>query len=390
MSSLSSLAKRLIGGDPDLWPEGNVSPTRLGWLDVPRMISDQAKTLNEWASTIEQDQIVLLGMGGSSLGPAVLETVLDTTGNGAKDRRRLVVLDTTDPATIASVDFSNSFMLVSSKSGSTLEVHTLLAHAMSLVSDPSRYAVITDPGTVLESMANEKGFSRAWINPADIGGRYSVLSYFGMVPAALIGYDVAELAALALETDVEEAVDLGHGIGQAALGGRDKVTITVPEAFRSFGLWVEQIIAESTGKQGKGAIPIPTTQDEPGEDRHQIALSPKDAKDLASEFYRWELATPITGHVLGIDPFNEPNVAESKHNTSEVLDNLPLPKLESSGPEELEGWLRSNVNSGDYVSIQAYLPFGQDRALEALRRKVRDMLGGVAATVGYGPRFLHS
>ncbi len=390
MSDLSTLAKRLVDRDVDLWPAGNVAPTRLGWLEVPRMIMDQAKALTDWSAQIEQDQVVLLGMGGSSLGPAVLEAALAATGAGPKDRRRLVVLDTTDPATIASVDFSRSFMLVSSKSGTTLEVHTLLAHARSAVPDPARYAVITDPGTPLESLAASEGFSKVWTNPPDIGGRYSVLSFFGMVPAALIGYDVAELASLALDTDVEEAVALGHDMGRASLSARDKVTVVVPEEFRSFGLWVEQIIAESTGKMGKGCVPVPTTQSEPGDDRHPVAVSPTRPADLASEFYRWELATPIAGHVLGIDPFDEPNVAESKHNTAQVLDSLPLPEVETMAPAELDGWLSETVGEGDYVSLQAYLPFGQDSALEALRRRIRDQHHHMAVTAGYGPRFLHS
>lgn len=390
MSELSTLAKRLLGHDPDLWPTGNVAPGRLGWLDVPRTLLDDARNLTRWAAGIEQDQIVLLGMGGSSLGPAVLEAALEATGGRGAGGRRLVVLDTTDPETIASVDFGSSFMLVSSKSGTTLEVHALLAHASSLVPDPKRYAAITDPGTPLETLATSRGFARTWLNPPDIGGRYSVLSYFGMVPAALIGYDVAELAARALDADVEEAVALGHDIGRDALAGRDKVTIVVNEDFRSFGLWVEQIVAESTGKQGKGCVPVPTTEEEPGDDRHRVPLSLSSPAELATEFYRWELATPIAGHVLGIDPFDEPNVAESKHNTAEVLENLPLPDVPGVDPSTLEPWLTENCRPGDYVSLQAYLPFGQDAALEGARRRIRDHLGGCAVTAGYGPRFLHS
>ncbi len=394
MTDLSTLSKRLIARDYDLWPKGNVAPNRMGWLDVPKLISQQSKEILKWADQIEQTSVVLLGMGGSSLGPAVLEAILDNySTNSHKPRpngRTLTVCDTTDPTTISKVDFTNSYFLISSKSGSTLEVHTLLAHALSIQPDPSRYCVITDPGTELERLADEKGFSKCWTNPSDIGGRYSVLSYFGMIPAALIGYDIGELANLALDVDVEEAVALGHDMGMASLEGRDKVTIKVPHIYSSFGLWVEQIIAESTGKAGKGCIPVPTTVDEVGDDRLHVELSLDTPSDLAAQFYKWELATPIAGHVLGIDPFDEPNVAESKHNTNEVLANLPLPERPLNTPGDLSEFLRTNLRSGDYVSIQAYLPFGQDANLDHLRQSISTNNNSVAVTAGYGPRFLHS
>lgn len=387
------LLKRLTGRDTSLWPEGNVAANRLGWLDVPRRLAAEAADLAAWAKTIDQPTVVLLGMGGSSLGPEVLEASLAATGSPGgpgTGRRRLVVCDTTDPTTVDAVDLSDAFVLVSSKSGTTLEPNVLLAHAWSRLPDPSRYAAITDPGTPLADLAADRGFNRTFANPPDIGGRYSVLSYFGMVPAALIGYDVTDLADRALSADGEEAVELGLAMGDAARAGQDKVTIVVPESYRSFGLWVEQLIAESTGKHGVGCIPVPTTEHESGPDRHVVELSPASPLDLAGEFYRWELATAVAGHVLGIDPFDEPNVAESKKNTNDVLASLPLPATPTVGPAEVRGWLAEQVHPGDYVSIQAYLPFGNDAALERLRRGVRDALGGTAVTAGYGPRFLHS
>ena len=383
----ASLAQRLVGRDASLWPEGNVSPNRLGFLDVPRRMASEAADLVAWAAGIEQSTVILLGMGGSSLGPAVLEAV--QAAHGATGRR-LIVCDTTDPTTVGALDFSDAFVLVSSKSGTTLEPNVLLAHAWSKLADPSRYAVITDPGTRLAALGRERGFHRVFENPPDIGGRYSVLSYFGIVPAALIGYDVAGLCERALAADFTEAAELGLAMGEAAQAGQDKVTITVPEAFGSLGLWVEQLIAESTGKRGTGCIPVPTTQPESGPDRHQVALDLHEPLDLGEQFYRLELAIPIAGHVLGIDPFDEPNVAESKANTNKVLAALPLPPLETAAGAGALEWLSATVRPGDYVSLQAYVPFGQDAALEALRRRVRDHLGGMAVTAGYGPRFLHS
>lgn len=384
------LVERLLARDATLWPEGNVSPHRLGWLDVPRRMAAEAPDLASWAAGVDQQKVVLLGMGGSSLGPAVLEGVLEASGTAPTGRRRLVVCDTTHPATVGSIDFSDAFVLVSSKSGTTLEPQVLLAHAWTQLPDPRRYAAITDPGTPLAKLAAERGFARCFENPPDLGGRYSVLSYFGMVPAALIGYDVAELCERGLGADLTEAAGLGMAMGEDARAGRDKVTIVTPQAFSSFGLWVEQLIAESTGKRGTGCVPVPTNDPEAGPDRHVVPLHPQAPADLGEQFYRWEAAVAVCGHVLGIDPFDEPNVAESKQNTKDVLSRLPLPQLDTADPAGVLAWLSETVKPGDYVSLQAYLPFGLDEGLADLRRRVRDHLGGAPVTVGYGPRFLHS
>ena len=210
------------------------------------------------------------------------------------------------------------------------------------------------------------------------------------MPAALLGYDVAALCDAALDVNRAAAVELGVAMGEAARDGRDKATIKVPPPFAAFGLWVEQLIAESTGKSGTGCVPVPTTEVEVGSDRFEVAVHIGRAVELGAEFFRWELATAAAGHVLGIDPFNEPNVAESKANTARVLDGLPLPELAAISPKELLGRLKAIIGPGDYVSLQAYQPYGQSQVLEALRRRVRDQLGGIAVTAGYGPRFLHS
>ncbi len=384
----SRLLDALVARDGSLWPAGNVSAQRLGWLEVPEHLERQAAELASWAQGIEQPDVVLLGMGGSSLGPAVLEAV---RGAGGPARgRRLVVCDTTHPVTVGALDFSDAFVLVSSKSGTTLEPNVLLAHAWSQMDDPSRYAAITDPGTPLAQLAAQRGFARCFENQPDIGGRYSVLSYFGMVPAALMGYDVAALCRRALQVERLEAVALGMTLGEEARAGHDKVTVVVPEALGAFGLWVEQLIAESTGKHGTGCVPVPTTVPEEGADRHVVTLHVQEAEDLAEQFYRWELAVAVCGHVLGIDPFDEPNVAESKKNTNDMLGALPLPEVPTADPDLVLDWLEANSEPGDYVSLQAYLPFGHDAELESLRRAVRDRLGGMAVTAGYGPRFLHS
>jgi len=409
---VTELLARLEARDASLWADGNVSATRLGWLDMPERMAGEAADLEAWARSIDADRVVLLGMGGSSLGPEVLRA--------AARSDRLLVCDTTDPATLAAVPLEDSFFLISSKSGTTLEPNVLLAHAWEHVPDGSRFAAITDPGTPLDELATERGFARVFRNPPDIGGRYSVLSYFGLVPAALMGYDIGGLCDRAAGVDRKAAVDLGVMMGEAARSGRDKVTITVPPGpMASFGLWLEQLIAESTGKRGTGCVPVPTTEAEDGEDRFEVAINVGDPVELGAEFMRWEIATAIAGHVLAIDPFDEPNVTESKENTKKVLANLPLPPAKADPPARLLPWLKEHFEPGDYVSLQVYLPYpwarpaagadheprrdsgrdgghdggrdtGERATLERLRRKVRNALEGAPVTAGYGPRFLHS
>ncbi len=382
--SAEKLAELIIARDASVWPQPNVSPTRLGWTDIHHRLASQAADITAWAQTVDADRIVLIGMGGSSLGPEVLRAAVAD--------QRLFVLDTTDPATVASVPTEGSLFLVSSKSGGTLEVRSLLAHVWGKVPDGSRFAAITDPGTELEGIARDRNFAKVFVNDPDIGGRYSVLSYFGLVPAALLGYDLDVLLERAQSVDPVAAVRLGIEIANAALAGRDKLTIRVPEQFAEFGLWVEQLVAESTGKRGVGVVPVPTTQTETGPDRHLVEVHLQDPVDLGAEFLRWELATSAMGHVLGIDPFDEPNVTESKNNTKRVLDDLangPLPSLPTQAPGDVAGWLAESVRPGDYVSVQAYLPYGSEKGMESLRRRI-SAATGAATTAGYGPRFLHS
>jgi hypothetical protein len=382
------LLERLQRGSTTLWPAGTVASSRLGWLESPKEMEREANDLRRWADTIDQEVVILLGMGGSALGAAVLSAF--AASFDGLNGRRLIVCDTTDPSTVAGTPFEDAFILVASKSGTTLEASVLFDYARTRQRDPRRYAVITDSGTPLAQRAKVMRVNRVFENRADIGGRYSVLSYFGMVPAALLGYDVAELAGRALEGDHHEAVDLGVRLARAALEGRDKATILLEGTARPFGLWVEQIIAESTGKLGRGIVPVPTDEPESGEDREPVRVVFAAAHELGAAFYRFEIATAIAGHVLDLDPFDEPNVAESKANTDRMLAALPLPARSAEQPGMLAPFLDDEARPGDYVSIQAYLPYGSAAELELLRKKIRDDHAGIAVTAGYGPRFLHS
>jgi Phosphoglucose isomerase len=381
------LAARIMGRDDAVWPIPNVSKTRLGWTDIHNRLRHEIPALVEWAATITAKHVVLIGMGGSSLGPEVLRSAVGST--------RLFVLDTTDPLTVDRMPADDTVFLISSKSGGTLEVRSLLAHAWSKVSDPSRYVAITDPGTELEGIANERKFGKVFVNDPNIGGRYSVLSYFGLVPAALLGYDVEALLQSARDVDLVASARLGIEVAHAAMAGRNKLTISVPPAFASFGLWVEQLIAESTGKRGVGVVPVPVVAGSPneqGEDRHHVSALLSTPTDLGGAFLHWEVATAAMGHVLGIDPFDEPNVTESKNNTKRVLDGLaegPLPVIDSVNSDAVAGWLSETVRPGDYICVQAYLPYGSEAGLAALRGRLTKQFGA-ATTAGFGPRFLHS
>jgi hypothetical protein len=324
----------------------------------------------------------------------------------------------------------DALFVVSSKSGTTLETDCLMRHFWARSGRGAQFVAVTDPGTPLGSLAAERGFRRVFVNPADIGGRYSALSLFGLVPAALAGVAVGRLLergramarACGSEVPVAEhpGAWLGAVLGEAALHGRDKLTFVLPPDVAGFGLWVEQLVAESTGKEGRGILPV---VGEPlgdaavyGDDRLFVHLGRRghgDADvdrrlaalagaghpvvrfeiesldDLGGEFYRWEFATAVAGAILRINAFDQPNVAESKTNTLAVLAGGAAPAPAASAAEVQA--LLGGVRPGDYVALLAYLPptAEHERRLDALRVRLRDRLR-VATTGGFGPRYLHS
>jgi transaldolase/glucose-6-phosphate isomerase len=439
---------------------------RLGWVDIARVMEPELRNLANFANDVRMQgytDVVLLGMGGSSLGPEVLAA---TFGKQA-GFPALRVLDSTDPAALLAteraVDLNHTLFIVASKSGSTLETLSHFNYFYAVVKGlkgeqqaARDFIAITDPGSSLDASAFP--FRHVFRNPPDIGGRYSALSYFGLVPAALMGIDVNALldSALAMTTacgkDVPAAQNpglvLGAILGAGAQQGRDKITIIASPPIATVGLWIEQLIAESTGKEGRGLLPV---ANEPlgvpqvyGTDRLFVYLRMEEGFDpaqdealsklegagqpvvwlrlanryaLGGEFYRWEVATAIAGHFLNINPFDEPNVQESKDNTKRILAEFerqgrftPLTPLVTDGGVrvaatgdtanavrgitsvmQLKSALLKVAKPGDYVAIMAYLPptAENDALLQHLRVAFRDA-GKVATTVGYGPRFLHS
>jgi transaldolase/glucose-6-phosphate isomerase len=413
---------RIWRKDHTVWrPDPAEIDNRLGWLDLSSQMRTHVHDLQHFANEVTQDGFdtaVLLGMGGSSLAPEVLRETLGVR-DGFLD---LMVLDTTHPAAIArldaSLDLARTLFIVSSKSGGTIETLSQFAHFYERTGrNGDQFVAITDPGSPLEALAGTRGARRVFLNPPDIGGRYSALSLFGLVPGALIGADLNELLepaygmACACGASVPLAEDPGAWLaavlGEAARSGRDKLTVLLPDELAGLGAWIEQLIAESTGKDGKGIVPV---VNEPvglaeayGSDRLFVAYGDPDelaaleargdpvvrltAGDLGAEFFRWEFATAVAGAVLGIHPFDQPNVEEAKRATKEVLG---AGAHEAPGTDGL-GTLLGSLESRDYVAIQAFVDPTREnvQVLERARLAIRDR-HKVAVTVGFGPRFLHS
>lgn len=463
--------------DPFLWksdPEHRrIIEKSLGWLTAPRLTLERLEELQAFVDEVRNQGIkhaVALGMGGSSLCPDVCRATFGT----APGFLELHVLDSTVPASVAHVakvaDPAETLYLVSSKSGGTVETLSFYKYFRHLVEEKKgerageNFVAITDPGTSLERLAGERGFRKVFPGQPDIGGRYSALSNFGMVPAALAGVDVralltragemAQACGPAVPARENPGVSLGVVLAEAALAGRNKLTFIMSPSFYTFADWVEQLIAESTGKEGLGIVPIvrehleapegygndrlfvymklasETNKKIDGMLRHLEAAGHLVVRielwgnhDLGREFFRWEVATATAGALLGINPFDQPNVQESKDNTNRLLAQLSATGgleeethlSESEGvmfycdaarrsgptgtqvieeprmmPDCLAAFL-SQAQSGNYVAILPYLDpsSGHRAALQAIRMSLRNGLG-LATTLGFGPRYLHS
>jgi glucose-6-phosphate isomerase len=457
------LVSRIWKRDPIVWAAGPGSKdeqsirTRLGWLDVGETMAGHLAAVQSLADEVRADglnAVYLLGMGGSSLCAEVMRSVYGV----AKGHPDLYVLDTTDEAAMTNAAGQvragvKPLFLVASKSGGTVEVASAERFFWNLVSaqsgsNPGRHFVaVTDPGTALQALAESKGYRACFLNPADIGGRFSALSLFGLVPAALIGIDPVTLLKAGTtmaegcrqENEKNAGLELGAFIGASVLAGRDKLTVVLPPSIASLGLWIEQLIAESTGKHGKGALPV---VDEPlgrpdayGNDRAFVAIATdRDAPDadalkalehaghpvlhlstrvdaLGAEFFRWEFATAVAGAALVINPFDEPNVAEAKEKTKTLLSTfastgaLPEPRAAAiagpvsaysptftgDSPAAVVRAALSSLTTGDYVAFLSYLPATSDvqEAIGDVREGIR-LKYHVASTFGVGPRYLHS
>lgn len=457
-------SSRLWARDPELWKteeeQKKVISNSLGWLDSPVKIRDCLQELLEFAQNLRSSgfrHVLHMGMGGSSLAPLVF---WETFGAG-KAGLPVAVLDSTDPATVLRLDKSlplrETFFIEASKSGSTVESRSFGEYfyarlsAIKGTSAGENFAVITDPGSMLERLANERSYRKIFLNYSDIGGRYSALSFFGLVPAVLMGIDVTELlnrvdkmmAACGREVPLSEnpGAVLGAIMGCMTLKGRNKLTFLIPSAIASLGMWLEQLIAESTGKEGKGIVPVageqPGGTEVYGEDRlfvefrvenekdnalegraealraagmPVVTISLRDRIDVGAQFLLWEIATATAGAVLRINPFDQPNVQETKSFTGKILEEVRKEgKVPEARMEMTEGPLRlylaggassvqqalsmffGQAGTGDYLVVPAYLTESGavEAGLQSLRNLIRDRLG-IATTVGYGPRYLHS
>jgi glucose-6-phosphate isomerase len=440
-------AERINAKDGSLWSRDPAKAREIegwmGWLNVAGDISQELEQFTDLQRDLDGEgytTAVLAGMGGSSLCPDVLRRTFGAR-DGALD---LTVLDSTDPSTIEAVesglDLHRTVFIISSKSGGTTETlsHFKYFHARVLDLDPDHcghhFMAVTDEGSGLQKIAVADEFGWVFLNPPDIGGRYSALSYFGMVPAAVMGLDVTRLLAggqamghaCRVDSSFENpGLVLGATLGVAAARGRDKCTIICSPQVASLGMWLEQLLAESTGKEGKGIVPIEgepfgsadrygpdrifvhirVAGDSPEQDEAVAALMAaghpvitlhlSTPDDIGAEFLRWEFATAAAGALLEINPFDQPNVQESKDNTIAVLqqyaDSGDFGVDISAAPMEGAEELLNSIKPGDYFAILAYTqPTADvDEAFRRIRAAIRDRFG-VATTLGYGPRYLHS
>ncbi len=448
------------GQQSELWSSDSavqrLVANRLGWTTALDFLAPRLPRLRDFAGTVRADgftDVVLLGMGGSSLAPEVLRQVLGI----AEGFPRFRMLDSVDPDEVraALARPATTLFVFASKSGSTIEPNSMAAEAFRRLREAgvqswgASVVAITDDGTALHQRALAEAYRDVFVNPTDIGGRYSALSLFGMLPAALMGADLdgiladargMERACRLPQIDQNPGLALGALMAAGAAAGRDKMTLLVPDALSSFGLWVEQLVAESTGKQGAGVIPI-TGEGEAatfGQDRIVVAISVGDSgpdaallaraeasgapvahltmaspRAIGAEFLRWEVATAAAGLLMGINPFDEPNVQQAKDATRALLDryktqhSLPASEpravvdgariavshaTDSQTAAGVDGCLARLAHQPDYISILAYLPPGDEVLGVALTdlRSAAARTTGCATMFGYGPRYLHS
>ena len=447
----ATVVKRLWRKDASLWKADEAVHKQirnsLGWLTVPDEMIAVAGELIEFAGMIRTRgfrHVMVCGMGGSSLCPEVLARTFGQGSNRQSGFPELLVLDSTDPDVIDrlrdQIDVEHCLFIIASKSGTTTEPTVFYKYWYDEVSrrreNPGEnFIAITDPGSPLVDIAGELGFQRTFLNQPDIGGRYSALSYFGMVPAAVMGIDIRQMLERAKEAeqscsavmpaDVNDALKLGTILGECANAGRDKLTLVLDPRIETLGLWIEQLIAESTGKEGKGILPV---SGEPlgetsvyDDDRVFVSISLggitpetkaplarladaghpiiqrelRDVYDLGAEFFIWEFATACAGWRLGINPFDQPNVQEAKDATRELLSEFSksgqLPDDQKLADDDAIRAQVESITSGDYVAFLNYIEELPeiDRKLQEIRTTVRDRTK-CATTIGYGPRFLHS
>ena len=381
------LVERIWAHDPTVWT-GRDEAHWLGWLDEPARMRERLGELHEVAAEVDADAVVLLGMGGSSLAPEVLRQRFGASS--------FHVLDTTHPQAIRrladELDPDRTLFVSASKSGSTLETRSHTDFFWEWCSHRGdRFLAVTDPGSSLAQLAVERGFRHVFHGEPTIGGRYSALSAFGLVPAALMGLDPGRLLDRADEmgqacrlADANPGLELGLELGEGWAEGRDKVLLTGSPG--GFGLWVEQLLAESTGKQGKGLVPVVHAGAGGDVQEHQPSLA--DPYDLGGEFFRWEFATAVAGSLLGINPFDQPNVQEAKDRTGALLSGqVPVPGTRTC-PEQTVEQLLAQARAGDYVCVQAFIDPAREGELDPLVARACET--GCAVSVGLGPRYLHS
>jgi transaldolase/glucose-6-phosphate isomerase len=382
------LVERIWSRDPTVWT-GRDEARWLGWLDAPARGLEDVDLLLTLPDQVEGaiDDVVLLGMGGSSLAPEVMRQTFGV--------ERFHVLDTTHPSAIRDLqgrlNLERTLFISASKSGGTLETRSHTDYFWQRAPRGAQWIAVTDPGSPLEELARKRSFRAVYPGEPTIGGRYSALSPFGLVPAALLGVDVRRLLERALEmadacrlANGNPGLELGLSLGESWEAGRDKVCMPNPHGF---GLWAEQLVAESTGKDGNGLVPAPG-QSPDGRDRQAQEARVESPYELGQEFFRWEFGVAVAGSILGINPFDQPDVQAAKDKTQEILDAGRDPQVEPEGSVEE---LLAEARPGNYLAVLAYVNPTPEAAsrLAGLAERAGQATGCVVTT-GFGPRYLHS
>jgi len=392
----NNLIRRIVDKDTTLWTKDPTTAekinNRLGWVDCVRTFEPKLVAIRAFADTLPYSNVVLLGMGGSSLVSRVFDQAV------TEKTRKFFVLETTDPTTILKVqdqiNLKDTLFIVASKSGTTIEVDSLYEYFFNLCPHPEQFITITDFNTPLMKLAEKNKFRHIFINPSDIGGRFAALSYFGLIPFALMGGDVIsffEHAKNAVEECHSEinnpAMELAEKMFQNHQSGKNKMYFDISPNYSALTLWIEQLVAESTGKQGLGVIPI--LEGEPSSDGFKIKMQLFQIGDLARQFYLWEMATAMMGAMMEINPFDEPNVVFSKQNTGNYLksnDSTVVIKKKisefSKSPFDVPGFLK-DMNSPEFIVVLSYLP-------NADKIKSFAKQASVPISICTGPSYLHS
>ncbi|MGC8480027.1 MAG: hypothetical protein ACP5PJ_00630 [Acidimicrobiales bacterium] len=385
---MGKLAEAIAKRDLGIWPEESIAKDFLGWLRYAELTHEEIESQISLANSVDSTHIIYVGMGGSSLGAMMLEEF--NRALGTPNGRRVTFVDSTHPHLIASLDLTDTTVVLASKSGTTTEVDSVFAHLWDRMRKPANYIVLSDPDTPLARLARERAITRIVETPKDVGGRYSVLTPFGTTLGALVGFDLFGLFSGAQAVDWDAAEHRAEEIFARYVQGADKLGLQGNAQTGRIPMWLEQLIAESLGKSGKGIVPVPFDLDTDQSDRQLVEVAPTNPSALGSLIFGWELTTAMLGSLMEIDPFNQPDVQAAKNATKTILDQRRASTPLTGDRNDAIEFALKHATPEDYIAVMAFVDPTDERQILA------DLVGELAPlrphaiTYGIGPRFLHS